>query len=109
MKAVYCEILKRDTLEHRCKKKFCEEYTPENKKCIHMREIGLKDSIKLEDLGESQEEQFEKLFQLYWQYVYKYEVGYPEDWKPNDPWYKRNEFREQLEDEGMTIKVTEGY
>ncbi len=56
-----------------------------------------------------QAEEFENLFQAYWKYVYKYCVGYEEYFTPDKPWCKRNDFKEQLEDEGMTIKVSEGY
>lgn len=53
-------------------------------------------------------EEFEALYQAYWSYVYKYEVG--DSWQPNKaPSYHRRDFEEQLQDAGMTIKVTEGY
>ncbi len=57
----------------------------------------------------NQEQEFEELFNLYWKYVYKYEVGHPDDFNPNKPHYKRDEFRQQLYEEGMTIKISEGY
>jgi hypothetical protein len=53
--------------------------------------------------------EFEALYLAYWRYIYKYEVGYEGDFRPDVPWYKRDEFKEQLHDEGMTIKVRDGY
>lgn len=57
----------------------------------------------------TKEEEFESLYRAYWKYVYKYHVGHEEDFTPDTPWYKRNDFKEQLEEEGMAIKVNEGY
>lgn len=58
---------------------------------------------------EKQAEEFENLFQAYWKYVYKYEVGHIEDFTPDKPHYQRKDFKLQLADEGMGIKVREGY
>jgi hypothetical protein len=72
---------------------------------------NLKD--RLEDLNKKYEskknEDFEALYLVYWRYIYKYEVGYEEDFNPDKPTYKRDDFRQQLKDEGMAIKVNEGY
>ena len=32
----------------------------------------------------NKEKEFEELYCAYWNYVYKYEVGYPSDFKPNE-------------------------
>ena len=60
-------------------------------------------------MGEEQSQEFEALYLAYWKYVYKYEVGHETDFTPDKPWYKRDDFKEQLKEEGMTIKVNEGY
>jgi len=39
---------------------------------------------------------FENLFQAYHHYIYKYEVGYEEDFTPDWPWHQRNTFKEEL-------------
>lgn len=54
------------------------------------------------------EKDFETLYNSYWKYVYKWEVGHEEDFK-DMPIYHKNDFREQLSEEGMVIKVREGY
>lgn len=56
-----------------------------------------------------QREAFEELYQKYWEYVFKYEVHHPEDFKPDSFLYSKEDFRQRLEEDGMTIKVTEGY
>lgn len=58
---------------------------------------------------EQQAKEFEALYQAYWSYIYKYSVQDPEGFTPDEPWYKRKDFFEQLEEEGMSIKVKEGY
>lgn len=57
----------------------------------------------------SQDSDFEELFLKYWEYVYKYEVKHSEDFNPDIPWYQRKDFKEQLEEEGLKIKIREGY
>lgn len=52
---------------------------------------------------------FESLYLAYWDYIYRYELKDIESLNPNDPWHKRNDFLEQLQEEAMIIKVTEGY
>ena len=42
----------------------------------------------------SKQEEFDKLYKLYWKYVYKYEVGHEDDFVESD-WHKRD-FNEQL-------------
>lgn len=64
---------------------------------------------KIEDMPTSQREEFEKLYLQYWTYIYKYEIGYIGDFNPNKPSYARQDFSDQLYDEGMTIKVNHGY
>ena len=56
-----------------------------------------------------QREAFEELYQKYWEYVFKYEVHHPEDFKPDSFIYSKEDFRQRLEEDGMMIKVTEGY
>lgn len=58
-----------------------------------------------------QAEDFEKLYQTYYRYIYKYEVGYEEDWVPEKVrfGYLRTDFKEELAEQGMAIKVNEGY
>lgn len=57
-----------------------------------------------------QEEKFETLYRLYYEYIYTYEVKHPEDFPSDDqPSYHKKDFREQLEEEGFAIKVNEGY
>ncbi len=63
---------------------------------------------------EEQEKEFEALYRLHWAYVYKYEIGYPDDFKPDgQPDYSahtdRDTFFESLQDDGMMVKVTQGY
>jgi len=57
----------------------------------------------------TQQEEFEALYMLYWQYVYKYEVRYPNDFEPDTYNCYNDDFKEQLHEEGMTIKVNDGY
>ncbi len=64
--------------------------------------------------SEEQEKEFEALYKLHWAYVFKYEVGYPDDFKPDDkPNYgnhtDRDTFYESLQDDGMMVKVLDGY
>lgn len=73
--------------------------------------------IKLHSIrfkSEEQERDFENLYKLYWEYVFKYEVGYPEDFKPHStPNYgnhtDRDTFYESLQEDGMMVKVIDGY
>jgi len=55
----------------------------------------------------TQEQEFEELYLAYWRYVYKYEVKHIEGFNPDIPNYKRDNFIEQLCEEGMSIKVRE--
>lgn len=65
--------------------------------------------MKIEEMPEQQRKEFEELYSQYWSYVYKYEVLHIEDFNPDKPWYARQDFSDQLYDEGMTIKVNHGY
>jgi hypothetical protein len=58
-----------------------------------------------------QAEDFEKLYQAYYHYIYKYEVGHEEDWVPEKVrfGYLRTDFKEELSEQGLAIKVNEGY
>lgn len=61
-------------------------------------------------MSEQQIRHFEYLFDLYWKYVYEYEVGYMEhfnDKKKTD--IDKEDFYEQLYNDGMYIKVNDGY
>ncbi len=62
-----------------------------------------------QNMSPEQEKEFEALFLAYHAYIYKYEVGDPDGWEPDNRWHQREDFLEQLQDEGMTIKVREGY
>lgn len=56
--------------------------------------------------------EFERIYNLYWSYVYKYEVGHEEDFNPNNESYfthDRDCFKERMFEDGMAIKVNEGY
>lgn len=59
----------------------------------------------------SKQKDFEELYEAYWKYVYKYEVGYPEDFKPEKYHHHVNkqDFKERLVEDGMIIKVSDGY
>ena len=63
----------------------------------------------MKDWNSKMRSDFEELYQKYWKFVYKYEVGYESHFKPDDPWYKRSEFYEELYETGMHIKVSQGY
>jgi hypothetical protein len=52
---------------------------------------------------------FEALYYQYWKYVYEFEVGYVEDFEPDNRYCKREDFNQQLVEEGLTIKVNKGY
>lgn len=58
---------------------------------------------------EIKQKEFEELYEMYWKYVFKYEVGYPEDFKSNEYPYDKQSFKQQLEEDGMMIKATDGY
>lgn len=57
----------------------------------------------------TKEEEFEKLYKAYWDYVYKHLIGYPEDFDEKESFTSRDSFKEQLDNDAMTIKVNEGY
>jgi len=75
------------------------------------KKIIKKDPEYLRGMTEEQQKDFEELFLKYYTYVYKYEVGYEEDFKPDAcEWqWNRNSFLHELYDAGMTIKVVDGY
>ena len=59
------------------------------------------------------DEEFEELYRKFFKYVYKYHIGYEEDFKENKEDYgnhvNRADFREILDEAGMVIKVCDGY
>jgi hypothetical protein len=55
------------------------------------------------------EKDFEELYLAYYRYIYKYEVGYENDFEPDKPNYRRSDFKQNLQDEGMAIKIRMGY
>lgn len=61
--------------------------------------------------SEEQKKDFIELYNKFYQYVYEYEVGYPEDFKFNDPdsYTDMGSFEELLNETGLGIKVREGY
>lgn len=60
-------------------------------------------------INKEQEAEFEDLYKKYYQYIYKWEVGYEEDFVSDKyPVYKID-FKQDLNEEGMRIKVVEGY
>jgi hypothetical protein len=80
-----------------------------------MKQIGA--ILKTEDIilrGKmNKEERFEKLYNDFFSYIYKYEVGYENDFTSNKEKYingvNRTNFREILQEAGMQIKVCDGY
>ena len=61
--------------------------------------------------SEEQKKEFIELYEKFYKYVYKYEVGYEEDFDIDDPTYctDMQHFEQDIYDEGMMIKVNEGY
>lgn len=61
--------------------------------------------------SDEQKKEFVELYKKYYEYVYKWEVGYPEDFDINKVIYQidMNNFSQDLEHSGMCIKVVEGY
>jgi hypothetical protein len=59
----------------------------------------------------NKEERFEKLYIEYWSYVYEFEVGYKDNFNPDkrNRSFDRDSFKEQLYEDGMAIKVNDGY
>ena len=59
----------------------------------------------------NKEERFAQLFLDYYAYVYEFEVHYKDNFKPNvyNMSYDREFFAERIQDDGMAIKVNEGY
>jgi len=56
--------------------------------------------------------EFDALYNAYYNYVFKYHVyGHVEDFNPDNPlpYIDKESFKEQLSDDGMMIKVREGY
>jgi len=81
-------------------------YGTEGYKNSYLESIGLKGS----DIIDEKQKDFEELFDKYYSYIYKYEIGYLKDFdeKEKAPW-KKKDFKYQLEEEGMAIKVNQGY
>ena len=59
----------------------------------------------------TQEQRFEQLYKDYWSYVFEFEVLYKNDFTPDKHHHfvNREDFRERLKEDGMVIKVTDGY
>ena len=62
-----------------------------------------------ESRTDEQRKEFEELYQMYYKYVYKYEVKHPDDFEPDNPVWQRRTFREELEETGFCIKRIDGY
>ena len=58
-----------------------------------------------------QQEEFEALYNMFYEYVFEYHVGYKGDFDKDRPkyYYDRESFAEMLDDVAMEIKVREGY
>lgn len=52
---------------------------------------------------------FEELYNKYHRYIYKYHVGYEHHFKKHEKWYSKNEFANDLEEQGLSIKIDYGY
>lgn len=61
--------------------------------------------------SEERKKEFIELYEKYYRYVYKYEVGYENDYDVNSIIYQQDmdNFSQKLWDDGMCIKVVEGY
>lgn len=66
------------------------------------------DNVKWSD---QQKEDFKNLYIAYFKYVYKYEVGYEDHFDVTNMLYQLDmeNFAQELDDAGMTIKVVLGY
>jgi len=58
-------------------------------------------------MTDGRDQAFEALYAAWINYLYTHEVGYPEDAKK--PWFSKDDFRDKLREDGMCIKVCEGY
>ncbi len=63
--------------------------------------INIKDPKQLKE--------FEELYKKYWEYVFKYEVRYPDDFESDKYPYDKETFKQDIEENGMMIKIYEGY
>lgn len=58
-------------------------------------------------------QRFEELYRMFYRYVYEYKVGYKDDFKVDVEDYRNNvnrtNFEELLDEQGMIIKVCDGY
>lgn len=61
--------------------------------------------------SEEQKKDFIELYEKYYRYVYKYEVGHEDHYDVNNVIYQidMDNFSQELDDAGMCIKVVEGY
>ena len=61
--------------------------------------------------SEEQKKDFIELYEKYYRYVYKYEVGHEDHYDVNNVIYQidMDNFSQELDDAGMSIKVVEGY
>lgn len=62
-------------------------------------------------LPEDQKNELIDLYKKYYEYIYKYEIGYPEDFDYNsvECTFDIEKFAEQLYEEGYNIKCYDGY
>lgn len=60
---------------------------------------------------EERKKEFIELYDKYYRYVYKYEVGYENDYDVDNMIWQQDmdNFSQSLGDAGMCIKVVEGY
>jgi len=76
------------------------------------------------NMSDEKRKEFDALYESYWRYVYKWEVGHEEDFDPNMKWPHKfdcnkpnvghehldpEEFNQQCYEHGMMIKVNAGY
>jgi len=61
--------------------------------------------------SEEQKKEFAELYEKYYRYVYKWEVGHEDHYDVNKVIYQidMDNFSQELYDAGMCIKVVEGY
>lgn len=63
----------------------------------------IKDSLYLCNQSDEFLAEFESLFITYYEYLYEYIVGHKEDFTPDDPWYLRDIFCQDLSNHEMMI------
>jgi len=62
----------------------------------------------MKEISEKQQKALDSLYLAYYTYLSEYELGHPFD-ATIFPWYHKNDFRENIEEEAHAIKVNYGY